>query len=98
MAGTLDTCRLISEGCTKIDAPRIMPATIAAAGNRPIVRFRAAWDVERSDCTVGRPPAKIAPPQGDENAHSICFARSLQSFYRTILSGAIQCSMGTSLL
>src|SRR6516164_11007689 len=32
----LGTCRLISEGCTKMDAPMIIPTTIAVAWTRPM--------------------------------------------------------------
>src|SRR5262249_11284902 len=34
--GTVATWRLISEGCTKIEAPMMMPATIATACGSPI--------------------------------------------------------------
>jgi hypothetical protein len=34
----LGTCRLISDGCTKIDAPMMIPATMQLACNRPIGR------------------------------------------------------------
>jgi len=34
------TNRVISEGCTKIEAPRIMPTTIAVAWESPIERRR----------------------------------------------------------
>src|ERR1044071_1375745 len=35
----LGTWRLISDGCTKIDAPMMIPATMQLACNRPIGRF-----------------------------------------------------------
>src|SRR5689334_7761378 len=34
----LGTCRLISDGCTKIDAPMMIPATMQVACRRPIGR------------------------------------------------------------
>src|ERR1017187_2516605 len=37
---TLGTYRLISEGCTKIEAPMMMPATIAVACSRPMGRSK----------------------------------------------------------
>src|SRR5438067_1444554 len=38
----LGTLRLISEGCTKMDAPMMIPATMQLACTRPIGR-RASW-------------------------------------------------------
>ena len=37
------TSRVISEGCTKIDVPMIVPMTIAVACGRPIARV--SWGV-----------------------------------------------------
>src|SRR4026207_160582 len=39
MPGMVGTWRLISEGCTKIDAPIMMPTTMAVACNSPMGRW-----------------------------------------------------------
>src|SRR5580700_6335013 len=36
--GTLGTCRLISEGCTKIEAPIMIPTTMEVACSNPMGR------------------------------------------------------------
>src|SRR5215469_4196955 len=46
------TCRLISEGCTKMDAPMMMPTTMALACRSPMGRSRGAdlWGEAKGEC------------------------------------------------
>src|ERR1039458_8305151 len=56
---TLGTCRLISEGCTKTDAPMMIPTTIAVACSRPIGRSKAGrfpGAVKMRQCTTALEP------------------------------------------
>src|ERR1017187_4865888 len=56
---TLGTCRLISEGCTKTDAPMMISTTIAVACSRPIGRSKAGrfpGAVKMRQCTTALEP------------------------------------------
>ena len=47
------TSRVISDGCTKIEVPMIVPMTIAAACGRPMARV--SWGVAAGGvCMTGR--------------------------------------------
>src|SRR2546423_1194995 len=50
--GTLGTWRLISEGCTKMEAPMVIPTTMVVACSRPLGRASAAPSCARGDGDV----------------------------------------------
>src|SRR5206468_3898638 len=47
------TARLTSDGCTKIDAPMIVPTTIAVACGRPIERLSAGMRLHQTRLAQG---------------------------------------------